>query len=86
MAYIIENWRQSAARDMTTAAIFLFLWSIGHFANSSALEWIGVVLGGLFTFVRVLAVMRGAMESRMTPDEARAWLDKNFPRKETAND
>lgn len=79
VAYITESWVQSAARDLTTGAMFLFLWSVGHFADSAALEWVGVTFGGMFLFLRALAVFKGAMDNRMTPDEAREWLDKRFP-------
>mgnify|MGYP000044169705 CR=1 FL=1 len=79
IALIHETWRESAARDLTTAAIFLGLWSVGHFAGSAALEWVGVFFGGLSILARVLAVFKRSVDTRMTPDEAREWLDTKFP-------
>jgi len=80
IALITESWRESVARDLSTAAIFLGLWSIGHYAESAALEWVGVLCGGLLVFGRAMALFKGTMDRRMTPDQARAWLDKNFPK------
>jgi len=80
IAYIHETWRESFARDFGTVASFLALWSAGHFAESAALEWVGVVLGCLFLFGRGVHILRKTMDRRMTPDQARAWLDKNFPK------
>ena len=52
---------------------------IGHFAESAALEWAGVTIASLFVFVRMLAIFKGAMDKRMTPEQARKWLDERFP-------
>lgn len=79
VALIHETWRESAARDLTTVAVFVMLWLLGHFANSAALEWVGVLFGLVFLFIRVLNFFKGTMDKRMTPDEARAWLDEKFP-------
>lgn len=74
-----ETWLESFARDATSAAILLALWSLGHFADSSALEWIAVLLGGLILFLRVLSFAKGNADKRMTPQKAREWLDREFP-------
>ena len=79
IALIHETLRESVARDVSTVAIFVGMWSLGHFAESAALEWAGVLLAATVVFVRALAVFRGNMDRRMTPDEARAWLDRKFP-------
>ncbi len=79
VALLHETWRQSAARDLTTAATFVGLWSLGHWAGSSALEWVGVIIGFLALFARVDRLLRGAMNKRMTPQQAREWLDREFP-------
>lgn len=80
IALIHETWRESFARDLGTVASFLALWSVGHFADSAALEWVGVFLGAMFLFFRVKRILRKTIGDRMTPDQARAWLDKNFPK------
>lgn len=80
IALITESWRESFARDLTTASTFVLLWSIGHFADSAALEWVGVSLGFMMLFTRLLGLLKTNMDNRMTPDEARAWLDKHFPK------
>lgn len=79
VAYICETWGQSAARDLTTVACFVGLWSLGYFVGSAALEWVGVLLGGLVLFARILSVFKRSVDTRMTPAQARAWLDKHFP-------
>jgi hypothetical protein len=79
IAYIHETWGQSFARDLTTVMTFIAFWSFGYFVGSAALEWVGVLLGGLLFVMRVTALLKRTTDSRMTPDEARAWLDKNFP-------
>lgn len=80
IAYIHETLGQSVARDLSTALTFLALWSFGHFVGSPALEWIGVLLGLLILFGRLISLAKSAIDKRMTPDEARAWLDERFPR------
>lgn len=80
VAFIHETVRESIARDLSTVAIFVGLWSLGHYADSAALEWAGVVLAFIVVFGRAMAVFKGTMDKRMTPDQARAWLDKNFPK------
>lgn len=79
VALIHETWRQSLARDLSTVATFLFLWSIGYMAGSSALEWVGAVLGCLILVSRAVALLKDMMDKRMTPQEAREWLNRNFP-------
>lgn len=79
IALIHETWRQSVARDLTTAAIFLVLWSIGHFAESAALEWTGVIIAWFVVMGRVIALFKGTIDKRMTPEQAREWLDQHFP-------
>lgn len=80
IAYIHETWGQSVARDLSTVLIFLALWSFGHFVGSAALEWIGILLGLLILFSRLTALLKKNTDNRMTPDEARAWLDERFPK------
>ena len=78
---VTETWLESFARDFTTLAIFLAMWSVGYYAESPALQWAGVMLAMIVTFSRAMTLVKGKMQdSRMTPDEAREWLDRNFPR------
>jgi hypothetical protein len=79
VALIHETWRESAARDLTTIVCFLLLWSVGHWASSAALEWVGVAIGGLFLFTRCCVYLKKSVDTRMTPKQARLWLDFNFP-------
>ncbi len=74
-----ETWEQSAASDLITLATFVALWSLGYFADSAALEWIGVLLGLVFLWLRVMRFLKRSTANRMTPDQARAWLDRRFP-------
>lgn len=74
---IRENWRESAARDVGTFVLIASLWSLGWYAGSSALEWIGVIFALVLILCRATTIFK---KRRMTPDEARAWLDREFPR------
>lgn len=69
-----ETVGQSIAKDAATVGATLLLWSIGHFADSAALEWIGCVMAGIFIFSRGVKILRG--EKIMTPEEARKAIDK----------
>lgn len=80
IALIHETWRESFARDLGTVAAFLLLWSVGHYAESAALEWVGIVLGFMLLIVRAAQYLKRTVDRRMTPDQARAWLDENFPK------
>lgn len=75
--YLHETPGESIKRDAGTAAMCLFLWSVGHWAESAALEWTGVAFGAVFCFLRAVAMVSGT--SRMTPTEAREWLARKFP-------
>ena len=77
--YLHETVGQSYARDAGTFTLILALWSIGHFAQSGALEWIGVLLALLVICGRLVAILKKSAKQRMTPAEARKWLDENFP-------
>lgn len=79
VAYIHETIGQSIARDLGTVAIFIVLWSFGYFIGSPALEWVGVLIGGMVVFGRAVAMLKGNLDRRMTPDQAREWLDEHFP-------
>jgi hypothetical protein len=74
-----ESLRESISRDISTAGIFLLLWSIGYFVGSAALEWIGIAIGGFITVSSALRYFRGNLKNRMTPAQAREWLDREFP-------
>lgn len=76
---IHETIRQSYARDIGTFSTIVGLWSLGYFAGSPALEWVGVIMGIIAIFSRAASMMRND-KVRMTPAQARAWLDANFPR------
>ena len=79
VALIHESWKHSAANDLTTVAIFIGLWSFGYFVGSAALEWVGVFIAGFIIFARALGFFKRAVDKRMTPKQARLWLDANFP-------
>lgn len=76
---ITETRREHIARDLSTVAIFILLWSLGHYAESAALEWAGVMCAFFILFHLAGELIRGQSKNSMTPDEARAWLDEEFP-------
>ena len=75
-----ETWREKLAKDAITAASFIFLWSAGYFADSPALEWAGVAVGGLVLFFRAVLAFKQRVDNNLTPDQAREWLDSEFPK------
>lgn len=79
IALIHETLGQSIARDLSTAATFIGLWSLGYYAGSAALEWVGVVIAGFILLSRAVLILKGTVDKRMTPEQAREWLDKHFP-------
>lgn len=82
---IHETWAEGAARDLTTFATVITFWSVGWFAESPALEWLGVACAVWFTFARAVRLLK-KQKGGMTPDEARAWLDDAFPQKDRPHD
>jgi len=80
VALIHETWRQSVARDLSTVFTFILLWSFGHYVESAALEWAGIIVGIMCLFARVLVASKRTLDKRMTPDQAREWLDAKFPK------
>ncbi|MFE3839605.1 hypothetical protein [Pseudogemmobacter sonorensis] len=75
---IHETARESWSRDFGSAAVIVGLWSLGWFADSASLEWVGVILALLIIASKAQAKISGESES-MSPDEAREWLDRNHP-------
>lgn len=80
VVYLHETVRESWARNMGTALTILALWSLGAYANSPALEWLGVFMAIILIGAKIVARIKGAVDSRMTPDQAREWLDQQFPK------
>lgn len=79
IAFIHETARESLARDLGTGTMIVALWSLGAYADSAALEWCGVAMGLILISIKATAKLKGRIDSRMTPDQARKWLDENFP-------
>lgn len=79
VVYLHETARESWARDAGTFVMIVALWSLGWFADSNALMWVGVLMGLVFIFFRAVYRARSALKTRMTPTEARAWLETHFP-------
>ncbi len=78
---IHETVAESWGRDFGTFCLIVGFWSLGYFTDSGGLQWLGVIMALFVTALRILAMTSKRMKSRMTPDEARAWLDREFPRK-----
>ena len=75
---IRETLRDSIASDLCTFSMIVGCWSLGHFAESAALEWIGVLMGGFMVVVKGIVKLSGK-SARKTPEEAREWLNVNYP-------
>lgn len=75
---IRERLGESIASDLWTFMTIGGLWSLGYFAGSAALEWVGVIMGLVFIIGRGASKVSGK-SNFMTPDQARAWLDSEFP-------
>lgn len=75
--YLHETFRESITRDIGTALTFVALAAFGYFIESASLEWAGIFIAGYITLSSTLSTLKG--ESKMTPGQAREWLDKNFP-------
>ena len=73
-----ERLGESIASDLWTAMTIGGLWSLGYFMGSPALEWVGAIMGLLLIVGRAASKVSGK-DKFMTPDQARAWLDSEFP-------
>lgn len=70
---IHETIAKSWMKDASTLALFLALIGIGVFLQSSAMQWIGAIIG----FVTILVTASGLKaKSRKTIAEARQYLDE----------
>ncbi len=77
---IRERLRESLAKDAGGAVTIVALWSLGYFAESAALQWAGVIIAFMWISVKALQRVKPAQDrNMMTPDQARKWLDVNFP-------
>ena len=76
-----ETVRESWLRDLGSFCSVTALWSMGYFAESPALQWVGVILALVLIWSRAANKMRKTMKFRMTPDEARRFLDEQYPAK-----
>lgn len=65
-----ETTLQSWMRDASTFALFVALISIGIFLDSTALQWVGAIVG----FVAITA--RGTVGKRLSLEAARSRLDE----------
>lgn len=78
--FVQESLRVSILRDITTFATIAGLWSLGYFTGSSALEWVGAIIGLIVIVAKASRWMSSIQERGvMTAAQARAWLDENFP-------
>lgn len=77
--FIYETVAQAMARDASVFVTIIALWSIGHWAGSAALEWVGVIIALLVVMARAVRFMERKTKGKMTPREARRWLDEHFP-------
>ena len=75
---IHETIGESIARDIGTYATVVAFWTLGYFAGSPALEWVGVVFGILCIAGRGMALFVKKHRNRMSPAEAKAWLEQEF--------
>ena len=70
---IHETVAKSWARDASTLALFVALIGIGVFLESTAMQWIGAIVG----FVAIVGrASKTHNDARMTIAEAREFLDK----------
>lgn len=70
---IRESLRDSIIRDLTTVACFVAMIGIGVWLDSSALQWIGALLG----FIAIMSRSINMMEKyRYSIEEARRRLDE----------
>lgn len=74
---IHETVRESWSRDAGTFVMLLALWGVGRFFGSEALSSAGMLLGILWLIV--VGARDLSNTKRMTPAQARAWLDAKFP-------
>lgn len=68
-----ESAGQGWLRDLSSVVCFVLLIGIGVLLDSSALQWVGALLGFLTIIARTMHI---AKDSRMTTDEARKRLDE----------
>ncbi len=70
---ISERVRDSLAKDIGVFALFVSLIGIGWLIGSTALQWVGAIIG----FITILAwAARIRKENRFTVSEARKRLDE----------
>jgi hypothetical protein len=69
---IRESVVASLVRDAGTVATFVSLMSIGVYLESTAMQWVGAVIGITTIWARVMRFVR---DNRMTTEQARQRLD-----------
>lgn len=77
VVFIHESVAQSFVRDAVTVAMFVGAMLLARATGSSALEWVSALC---IMIVLIGKAAKIARDSEKTPDEARAWLDENFPK------
>lgn len=70
---LYETALQSWLRDASSVAMFVALIGIGVLLDSSAMQWIGAIIGFLAIFTRASGASR---KCRMTLDQARKRIDE----------
>jgi uncharacterized membrane protein YadS len=68
---IRETWWESLLSDASTFCLFMSLIGIGLLLDSSAMQWVGAIVGFM-----IIATRAAKMGLRMTVAEARQKLDE----------
>src|SRR6056297_859698 len=80
--WLHESVAHSWASDFGSFATVVGMWSLGFFVGSTALEWAGAFLGMMMVVAKAMSFRDKQIKTRMTPSEAREWLDREFPEHE----
>lgn len=70
---ITESARESWSRDASTVVAFVTMIGIGVFLESTALQWVGAILGFLHIIGRATRLFK---DNRYTIEQARKRLDE----------
>jgi fatty acid desaturase len=76
---IREGVKESIIKDTFTFAWLIAVIGAGAWLDSIVLQWVGLLFWVIFFLVRLAAIVGNSASSTMTPDDARKWLDENYP-------